>query len=61
VVYLVVMAKRNKKTAALKAGITFASFLTQMMAITENKEKKKNLENTNRLLKAIRYLLGIEK
>jgi hypothetical protein len=55
------MAKRNKKTAALKAGITFASFLTQMMAITENKEKKKNLENTNRLLKAIRYLLGIEK
>jgi hypothetical protein len=61
VVYLVVMAKRNKKTAALKAGITFTSFLTQMMAITENKEKKKNLENTNRLLKAIRYLLGIEK
>lgn len=55
------MAKRNKKIAALKAGITFTSLLTQMMAITENKEKKKNLENTNRLLKAIRYLLGIEK
>ena len=60
-VYLVLMAKRNKKIAALKAGITFTSLLTQMMAITENKEKKKNLENTNRLLKAIRYLLGIEK
>ena len=55
------MPKRNKKIAALKAGITLTNLLTQMMAIAEDKEKKKNLENTNRLLKAIRYLLGIEK
>jgi|688.fasta_scaffold889554_2 hypothetical protein len=55
------MAKRNKKTAALKAGITFASLLSQIAAITDEKEKKKDIDNTNRVLKALRYLLGVER
>ena len=55
------MAKRDKKIAALKAGITFTSLLTQLALIAEDKEKKKNLENTNRIFKALRNLLGIEK
>ncbi len=55
------MAKRNKDTAKLKAGITFMSFLSQMAAISEEKNGKKGIDNANRLLKAIRYLLGIER
>jgi len=52
---------RNKKTASLKAGITFLSFLSQLASIQEDKGKKKEIDNTNRLLKALRYLLGIER
>ena len=55
------MAKRNKKIAVLKAGITLTSFFTQLISIVDDKEKKKNLENTNRIFKALRNLLGIEK
>jgi hypothetical protein len=55
------MAKQNKKTAALKAGITLTSFLTQLAAINEDKESKKSLNNTNRILKALRNLFGLEK
>jgi len=55
------MTKRNKETAKLKAGITFFSFLSQMASIAEAKQTKKDIDNTNRLLKAIRYLLGIER
>lgn len=60
-IYCYIMAKRNKKTAALKAGITFASLLSQIAAITDEKEKKKDIDNTNRVLKALRYLLGVER
>ena len=39
------MAKRNKDTAKLKAGITFMSFLSQMAAISEEKNAKKGIDN----------------
>jgi mannitol/fructose-specific phosphotransferase system IIA component (Ntr-type) len=55
------MAKRNKETAKLKAGITLLSFLSQVASISEDKQKRKDINNTNRFLKAIRYLLGIER
>ena len=55
------MAARDKSKASLRAGIMLASFLTQLAHINEDKEKKKNLENTNRILKALRLLLNIDK
>ena len=54
------MARRNKGSAALKAGITFTSFLTQLAEMGDDGEGKKKLRNTNRLLKALRNLMGIE-
>lgn len=61
VVIFITMATRNKKKATLRAGIMLASFLTQLAHIADDKGKKKGLENTNRVLKALRLLLNIEK
>lgn len=55
------MAVRDNKKATLRAGIMLTSFLTQLALIKDDKEKKKNLENTNRFLKALRLLLNIER
>lgn len=49
---------QNKNRATLRAGITLASFLTQLAALADDKKSQQNLKDTNRVLKALR-LLGL--
>lgn len=55
---MVTMARRKKSSdrAALRAGITFASFLTQLALLADDKATHQNLKDANRVMKALRLL-----